>query len=110
MDLPTSLSACQRPDLVQNSEMSVKRLAFLKQMFSIYIAIVGSSTLVAVIRFSLGEDGSLHHFIATTSNHLVLARISASLLSWGECILTHTFLLAQDFALSFLASIHSCIL
>jgi hypothetical protein len=68
---------------LQVNEMTLKRLQFLKRMLAIYVSIIGGSTLVAVIRFSLNEDGSLHHFIATTSNHLVLARISASLLSWG---------------------------
>lgn len=46
------------------------------------MSIVSTSVLVALIRFASGEDGSLHHFIATTSNHLVFARISASLISW----------------------------
>ena len=64
--------------------MTNKRLSFLKHMLSVYIAIIGGSTLVAMVRFSLGEDGSLHHFISTTSNHLVVARIAASLLSWGK--------------------------
>ena len=64
--------------------MTNKRLSFLKYMLAVYIAIIGGSTLVAMIRFSFGEDGSLHHFISTTSNHLVVARISASLLSWGK--------------------------
>lgn len=68
----------------QDSEMTNKRLSFLKHMLSVYIAIIGGSTLVAMVRFSLGEDGSLHNFISTTSNHLVVARISASLLSWGK--------------------------
>lgn len=69
--------------MMQGNEMTDTRLRFLKRMLAIYFAIVGGSTLIAVTRFSLGEDGSLHHFISTTSNHLVLARISASLLSWG---------------------------
>jgi len=63
--------------------MTLKRLQFLKRMLAIYVSIICGSILIAIIRFSLNEDGSLHHFIATTSNHLVLARISASLLSWG---------------------------
>ena len=66
--------------------MTNKRLTFLKHMLAIYVSIIGGSTLVAMIRFSLGEDGSLHQFISTTSNHLVVARISASLLSWGKLL------------------------
>lgn len=66
--------------------MTEKRLFFLRRMLALYVSIISGSVLVAAIRFSLNDDGSLHHFIATTSNHLVLARISASLLSWGELI------------------------
>ena len=51
-------------------------------MWSIYVTIVTISTTVACIRFALGDEGTLHNFITTTSNHLVVARISASLISW----------------------------
>ncbi|KAK9816875.1 hypothetical protein WJX72_006410 [[Myrmecia] bisecta] len=64
------------------SAVAARRYHFFCCMWLIYVTIVGTSTLVAVVRFAMGEDGTLHHFIATTSNHLVLARISASLISW----------------------------
>ena len=51
-------------------------------MWSVYVSIVTVSTAVACIRFMLHEAGTLHVFITTTSNHLVVARISASLISW----------------------------
>ena len=51
-------------------------------MWLAYTGIVVASLLVAIVRFALHEDQSLHTFITTNSNHLVLARISASLISW----------------------------
>ncbi len=50
------------------------RRRFYMTMWLLYIAIVGLSTLVAAIRYAIGDDGSLHHFISMTSNHLVLVR------------------------------------
>ena len=64
--------------------MTQVRVRFLKSMLMIYVSIVAVSTLVAIVRFSLLQHRILHQLIATISNHLVLARISASLLSWGE--------------------------
>ena len=48
------------------------RCKFYLIMWLLYMAIVGISTLVAIIRYAIGDDGSLHHFISMTSNHLVL--------------------------------------
>lgn len=48
------------------------RRRFYQVMWVTYVSIVGLSTLVAALRFVTGEDGTLHHFISTTSNHLVL--------------------------------------
>ena len=50
------------------------RRKFFMRMWLLYMAIVGISTIVAVIRYAIGDDGSLHHFISMTSNHLVLVR------------------------------------
>ena len=50
------------------------RRQFYMTMWLLYIAIVGLSTLVAAVRYAIGDDGSLHHFISMTSNHLVLVR------------------------------------
>lgn len=61
--------ACQ-----QETETAQVRRRFYVVMWIIYVSIVGLSTLVAIIRFAMGEDGSLHHFISTTSNYLVLVR------------------------------------
>ncbi|DBA95256.1 TPA: hypothetical protein ACH3X3_013150 [Trebouxia sp. C0006] len=66
----------------QASEVAKKRYYFFCVMWSVYVSIVTISISVACIRFVLGESGSLHSFITTTSNHLVVARISASLISW----------------------------
>ena len=48
------------------------RRRFYQCMWLLYVTIVGLSALVASLRFAMGEDGTLHHFISTTSNHLVL--------------------------------------
>lgn len=65
--------------------MTHVRLNFLKRMLAIYVTIVVASTLVAILRFAFFEQRRiLHQLIVTISNHLVLARISASLLSWGK--------------------------
>ena len=57
---------------MQVTEVAWMRRKFYMAMWLLYMAIVGISTLVAVIRYSIGDDGSLHHFISMTSNHLVL--------------------------------------
>ena len=62
----------RRASHVQANEIARVRRRFYICMWSAYCSIVGISTLVAIVRFLLGEDGSLHHFISTTSNHLVL--------------------------------------
>ncbi len=54
--------------------MARMRRQFYMTMWLLYIAIVGVSTLVAATRYAIGDDGSLHHFISMTSNHLVLVR------------------------------------
>lgn len=48
------------------------RHKFYMVMWLLYMAIVGLSVLVATLRYAVGDDGSLHHFISMTSNHLVL--------------------------------------
>ncbi len=58
----------------QASEVARVRQRFYQVMWLTYVAIVGLSTLVASLRFAMGEDGSLHHFLSTTSSHLVLVR------------------------------------
>ena len=58
--------------LLQANETARVRQNFYICMWCLYCSVVGISTIVAVVRFVLGEDGSLHHFISTTSNHLVL--------------------------------------
>ena len=68
--------------VLQASEVAKKRYYFFCAMWCVYVSIVTISISVACIRFVLGESGSLHSFITTTSNHLVVARISASLISW----------------------------
>ena len=50
------------------------RHKFYMVMWLLYMAIVGLSILVATVRHAIGDDGSLHHFISMTSNHLVLVR------------------------------------
>ena len=50
------------------------RRSFYMVMWLLYMAIVGLSILVATVRYAIGDDGSLHHFISMTSNHLVLVR------------------------------------
>ena len=52
--------------------MAQVRHTFYIAMWLLYVAIVGLSTLVAIIRYAVGEEGSLHHFISMVSNHLVL--------------------------------------
>ncbi len=56
---------------VQASEVANKRFVFFVAMWITYVTIVLTSTAVATIRFLMHEDGSLHVFITTTSNHLV---------------------------------------
>ena len=63
---------------VQASEVANKRFVFFVAMWITYVTIVLTSTAVATIRFLMHEDGSLHVFITTTSNHLVsLLQLSA---------------------------------
>ena len=58
--------------------MANKRFVFFVAMWITYVTIVLTSTAVATIRFLMHEDGSLHVFITTTSNHLVsLLQLSA---------------------------------
>ncbi len=74
--------------LVQANEISRVRRRFYISMWSLYCSIVGISTLVAVVRFLLGEDGTLHHFISTTSNHLVLVSNDCNMTTvTGACYL-----------------------
>ena len=54
--------------------MAQIRHKFYVAMWLLYVAIVGLSTLVAIIRYAIGEEGSLHHFISMVSNHLVLVK------------------------------------
>ena len=55
---------------MQASEVANKRFVFFVAMWITYVTIVLTSTAVATIRFLMHEDGSLHVFITTTSNHL----------------------------------------
>ena len=57
---------------MQATEVARMRRKYYLIMWLLYMAIVGISTLVAIIRYAIGDDGSLHHFISMTSNHLVL--------------------------------------
>lgn len=57
---------------MQATEVGRMRRRSYQTMWLLYVAIVGISTLVAIIRYAIGDDGSLHHFISMTSNHLVL--------------------------------------
>lgn len=57
---------------MQATEVARMRRKYYLIMWLLYMAIVGISTLVAIIRYAIGDDGSLHHFISMTSSHLVL--------------------------------------
>ena len=59
---------------MQGTEVAKMRRKFYMAMWLLYMAIVGLSILVATVRYGIGDDGSLHHFISMTSNHLVLVR------------------------------------
>ena len=64
--------------------MAEVRNKFYVAMWLLYIAIVGLSILVAVIRYAVGKEGSLHHFISMISNHLVL--VSDLLHGWSDSL------------------------
>lgn len=63
---------------MQAARVAQMRHKFYRAMWLLYMAIVGVSTLVAVTRYAVGDDGSLHHLISMTSNHLVLVCHSLS--------------------------------
>ena len=55
--------------------MAQVRHKFYIAVWLLYVTIVGLSTLVAIIRYAVGEEGTLHHIISMVSNHLVLVNL-----------------------------------
>lgn len=90
---------------MQANEIMQVRRRFYICMWLVYCGIVGISTLVAAIRFLLGEDGTLHHFISTTSNHLVLVSHLSVKISISICP-TQSIVWLQPVPCIVLAAVH----